>query len=155
DGVQYNYQLGGAFGSSGTVYRSNLDFSNAQPIFNVSNLSDDVGITYDPTDSTLWVSGQSEIRHYDLSGNQLGGFNHSSGRGWLAYEPDSDTLWYVRNGSNEIDQYSKAGQLLQQVQVNGLAANNWGAEFAMKAVPAPGAAALMGIGGLVASRRRR
>lgn len=152
DGVQYNYQLSGCFGTNAVVYRSNLDFSNAQPLFNAFGMSRSVGITYDPTDSTLWVSGDVEMRHYDLAGNFLGGWNHQSGDSTLAYEPSTDTLWLVRSS---MYQYDKSGNLLQVLSPNGLAANNWGAEFPIGSIPAPGAAALLGISGLVAGRRRR
>jgi hypothetical protein len=151
DGIQYNYELGDAFGSNGIVYRSDLDFSNPVQLFTTPNMSRSVGITYDPTDSTLWVSGNQEVRHYDLAGNLLGGFNHVAGDGTLAYEPSTDTLWLVRS---QMFQYDKSGNLLQTLSPNNLAANNWGAEFAMP-IPAPGAAALLGVAGLVGMRRRR
>jgi hypothetical protein len=154
DGVQYNYQFGNAFNNGGQVYRSGLDFSNPTPIFSVDNMVRNVGITFDPTDQTLWVSGNSEVRQYDLAGNLMFGFNHQSGEGCLAYETSSDTLWFVRNGQDWIDQYSKSGTLLQSVNVPGLASNNWGAEFGVR-IPAPGAVALLGLGGLIAGRRQR
>ena len=152
DGVQYNYQLNGCFGNSAVVYRSNLDFSNAQPLYNAFGMSRSVGISYDSSDGTIWVSGDVEMRHYDLNGNQIGGWNHQAGDATLAYEESSDTLWLVRSS---MYQYDKNGNLLQVLTPNGLAANNWGAEFPIRGIPAPGAAALLGAGGLIAARRRR
>ena len=130
-----SYQLGtNAFSTSATVYACDPDLTNETVLFTVSG-NDLVGITYDLVSGNLWISDQNNIYQYTTGGSLVGQFSHSSGRGCLAYEPSSDTLWYVRNGSDVIDQYSKAGALLQSITVAGLASNNWGAEFSMGAAP--------------------
>jgi hypothetical protein len=129
-----SYQLGNAFTGSATVYGGGLDFSGSTSLFSVSG-SDLVGITYDVVSGNLWISDQGNIYQYTTGGALVSQFAHASGRGCLAYEASSDTLWYVRNASNVIDQYSKAGALLQSLTVAGLASNNWGAEFATAAAP--------------------
>ncbi len=127
-----NYQLGRAFSTNAAVYSANANWSGQQPMFNVAG-TDLVGITFDGVSGNLWVSDRNSIYQYGLGGNLISQFAHSSGRGCIAWEPSTDTIWYVRNGSNQIDQYSKTGSLLQSLTVTGLASNNWGAEFPMVA----------------------
>lgn len=146
-----NYQLGNAFTTNATVYSADADWQNESPIFNVSG-QDLVGITFDGVLDTLWVSDQNNIYQYSLGGALLSQFAHISGRGSLAWEPSTDTLWYITNGSNSIDQYAKDGTHLQNVVVTGLASNNWGAEFS---IPEPASAMLLAFGSLVMLRRRR
>lgn len=125
-----NYQLGNAFSGNATVYRANADWSGQQAMWNVTG-SDLVGITFDAVSGNLWISDRNNIYQFDLAGNPVSQFAHTSGRGCIAWEPSTDTIWYVRNGSNQIDQYSKTGSLLQSLTITGLASNNWGAEFPM------------------------
>lgn len=129
-----SYQLGNAFSSSATVYACDPDLTNETALFTVGG-SDLVGIAFDLVSGNLWISDAFNIYQYTTGGSLVGQFAHSSGRGCLAYEPSSDTLWYVRNDSDVIDQYSKAGALLQSVTVPGLFSNNWGAEFSTTAGP--------------------
>ncbi len=124
-----NYQLGNAFSSSATVYVSDADWQNETALFSVSG-SDLVGITFDPVNGSIWISDDNTVYEYDTTGNLLGKFGHSSGRGCIAYELSSDTIWYVTNGSDRITQYSKTGAVLTTLSVSGLNSNNWGAEFA-------------------------
>ena len=100
---------------------------------------------------TLWISDQNNIYQYSLGGDLLSQFAHRSGRGSLAWEPSTDTLWYITNRSDSIDQYSKDGAFLQNVTVAGLRSNNWGAEFVL---PEPASAMLLAFGSLVMLRRR-
>lgn len=129
------YELGNAFSSSATVYSLSADLSGTPTaMFNVSG-SQLVGITYDSASGNLWISDGRTIFEYTTGGALLGSFPHNNNRGCLAYEAATDTLWYVPNGSNDILQFSKAGTLLQTVNVPGLASNNWGAEFAFGGTP--------------------
>ncbi len=123
-----NYQLGNAFTTNATVYMANANWSNPVPLFNVQG-QDLVGITFDNVSGSLWISDVNQIYNYGLAGNLISQFAHSSGRGCLAYEPSSDTLWYVPNSADHIDQYSKTGTFLGSVSTPGLSSNNWGAEF--------------------------
>ncbi len=124
-----NYTLAAPFNTSATVYSANSDWTNLTAMFTVSG-NDLVGITYDSVNDSIWISDGSNIYEYSLAGTLLGQFAHNGSRGSLAYEPSTDTLWYVINGSNTIEQYSKAGALLQSLTITGSASNNWGAEFA-------------------------
>jgi hypothetical protein len=147
----FNYTVE-SFVNSGGVYRFNADWTAGTKLFTVAGVQI-VGITYDTLSGTLWISDIDSIEQYDFAGNKLSSFQHAGDRGSLAYEPATDTLWYVTNsGGNTIRQYSKTGQLLQTLNV-GFGGNVWGAEFA---IPAPGAAgaALAGLW-LAAARRRR
>ncbi len=150
-GEEENYQLGNAFSGNATVYSAGLNWTGQTPLFNVQG-SDLVGITYDGVNDSLWISDRSNIYQYGLGGNLISQFAHSSGRGCLAWEPSTDTLWYVRNGSDTIDQYSKTGMQLASITVPGLASNNWGAEFV---VPEPATMMLLAAGSLILARRRR
>jgi MYXO-CTERM domain-containing protein len=152
DGKQ-SYQLGDAFNSSSTVYVSDMQLGNPQKLFGVQG-SDLVGITFDSASGNLWITDQDQFYEYTTGGQLVSQFKHGVGRGCAAYETSTDTLWYITNGSDTISQFDKSGTLLQQLSINGLASNNWGAEFASR-IPSPGAATLLGLGGLVAGRRRR
>jgi hypothetical protein len=100
------------------------------------------GITYDPTTDHLWVArsqaagaSQNVVEEYTTSGQLLSSFvydvNPSNRLGGLAWEPSSGTLWGFYNGQNTVVQFSETGDLLQSIQVPGLASNNWGGEFSM------------------------
>lgn len=159
DGTTNGVDTNWAIDFFGTVYKYDRNWANGQQVWSAQGYG---GITYDPTDNTLWLSADRSagIAHYDLNGNPLGGFNTVGGLDWdLAYEPTSNSLWVSQafNGPNTtLYNYDKNGTLIQSFSVPGLgAASFFGGEFEIGRVPAPGAAALMGLGGLVASRRRR
>ncbi len=139
-----------SFGNTGGVYQYNGDWSGGAELFSVTG-SQIVGITYDTAAGTLWVSDQFMISQYDMAGNILSSFGHDGDRGSLAYEPATDSLWYVPNSGSLIRQYSKDGDLMQLLDVP-YGGNVWGAEFA---IPTPGALALLGLAGLSFRRRRR
>ena len=149
-----NYALGGAFTKNATVYSANPDWTNITKLFSVTGI-DLVGITYDSVLDSIWISDGGSIYQYSTSGDLISQFVHKSGRGSLAYETSTDTLWYVKNDSDLIVQFSKDGTVLGTVTVSGLTANNWGAEFS--SVPVPPALYLFGSGllGLIGISRRR
>lgn len=141
-----NYSVS-SFQGSGQVYQSDTQWGNLTPLFVASGMSDINGITFDTLTGTLWISGNDTVQNYSLTGALLSQFSHANGRGSLAYEPLTDTLWHVRNNSDQLAQYSKTGAFLQQVTVPGLSGNNWGAEFAIAStVPVPATLTLMGLG---------
>jgi hypothetical protein len=149
-----NYTLV-AFVTSTTVYRTDPNWQNAVSMFSFSG-SDIVGITYDSVTGTLWTSDQNNIYNYTLGGSFLSQFAQAGGRGSLAYEPATDTLWYVPNSSSSpLLQYSKAGALLNTVSTPTRSSNVWGAEFAVSAVPEPSTLLLGGLGaaGVWATRK--
>ena len=133
DGL-FNYTVE-SFVSDGVVTRYGLDWSGGENLFDVTG-TQIVGITYDSANGTLWISDEFVIQEYDMAGRILSGFPHDAGRGSLAYESSTDTLWYVKRvGSDTLFQYDKSGNLLQVVVV-GFGGNVWGAEFAFQACAA-------------------
>ena len=133
------FQLGNAFSNLATVYAGGLQFQSSTPLFNVAG-NDLVGIAFDRAAGTLWISDRDNLYQYSTAGTLVSSFAHVSGRGTIAYERATDTIWYVRNASDFIDQYSKAGALLQSLAIAGLTANNWGAEFGVAAAGGGGGA---------------
>ncbi len=132
DGTR-NFQLGGAFGAYAKVYSADEDWQNERYMFRASG-SDMVGITYDSVNQSIWVSDKNEFYEYNLDGKRISRFEHSSGRGCIAYETTTDTIWFITNSSERITQYSKTGEVLQVLSITGLIGNNWGAEFAPNSV---------------------
>lgn len=155
----FNYTLGWTGSSAVNIYRANGDWSNAELLFNTGSLAlgdDLMGITFDFVSGNLWISGQTTISQVTLTGVLISQFSHQGGRGSLAYQSSTDTLWYVPNSTESaLLQFSKEGQLLQSLIVAGRSDNVWGAEF--QAIPEPSTYALLalGLGVLVWLRRRR
>lgn len=145
------------------IWQFDQDWGGPSLAFSVPSLPE--GVTYDPSTDHLWVArsqaagaSQNLIEEYTTGGALVSSFVYSNNGGdrlgGLAWEPSSGTLWGVYNGQNTVVNFSEAGKLLNSFQVNGLASNNWGGEFAMR-IPVPGSAALLGMGAVVAGRRRR
>jgi hypothetical protein len=95
--------------------------------------TDTIGITYDATTNTFWTACRScnMIQNYSITGTLLGGFSVTGGPTGLALNPADGTLWALMQGlSNQLNQYSKAGVLLNSIsfpQVSGV--NALGLEF--------------------------
>jgi hypothetical protein len=147
--------------SSDVVLKANGDWSNSSLLFALP--TDSSGITYDPTDNTLYVAlYDNTIHHYSLSGTDLGSFANPNGGflAGLAYEASTDSLWAYENGlhfgtTGNLFQFTKTGSLLNSLFVSGLAnaINPLGGEMA---VPEPGSLALLGLGaGALLLRRLR
>lgn len=150
----YNYTFA-AFTNSTTVYRTDADWSNATVAFTLTG-SDLVGITFDPASGNLWVSDSGNVYQYTTTGTLVSQFAKTAGRAALAYQSTTDTLWLVpNNSSGSIEQYSKAGTLLQSLTVGGRSGNVFGAEF--QAIPEPSTYALfaLGLAFVLWLRRRR
>jgi hypothetical protein len=156
---KYNYITDFA---TGDVYRADRDYANAIRLYNNGDGST-IGITYNPFTGHLYTHSQAtgNIYVHDTSGGFITtiptAFGGENWRG-LAFDPSDQTLWLTRHDpvDDTLRQLDLNGGILQTITVPGLSAlvgGSLGAEFNL--VPAPGAAALLGIGGLVATRRRR
>lgn len=156
DGKNYNYAINW---SAGEVWRFDTNWQSGQFLFDTPDLT--AGITYDTRTGHIWTNngrlgrGTDELREYDTSGNLLNtyGYNVGDDTMGLAYDATDDSLYIFNySGVNQIYQFNTVGQ--QIGTINTPFAYGIGAEFA-NAVPAPGAAALLGLSGLIATRRSR
>ncbi|MGD8452783.1 MAG: PEP-CTERM sorting domain-containing protein [Phycisphaerae bacterium] len=124
------------------------------------------GITYDGNTGTLWVTNTTSVcdrvQQYSLEGDLLSEFavDDIFGGYGIAWDPADDTLWISQmcpfgEPGPELHQFDKQGNLLQSVDLPGVAATVFGAtglEFQM--VPEPASALLLVIGALAIVRRR-
>ena len=171
-GVQYPLMQGNIMSDGGTdadlfnygisftgqVWRYDREWDNG--VFLFDSAADDglrkAGITYDPSDGTLWLSADraAGIFHYQTDGTLLGQFSTVGNLDWvLALEPSTDTLWVSSRGSESLSQYAKNGTFLQTIGVTGMrGASFLSGEFV---VPEPTSALLLGLGALALVRRRR
>jgi hypothetical protein len=125
------------------------NWSNPVPLFSIGGSGGDfIGITYDPSNNSLWISGwyKSEIRDYSLTGQLLGSFSVSHNEiTALALDPATGTLWSAdRNVWGLFEEHSKTGQLLSTQYYPELSGMNMlGGEFQ---VPEPATAGLLTLG---------
>ncbi len=176
-----SYIVHGCGGNAG-VFRYGADFSGAGTLmFNITgpNASTAQGITYDTLQQTIWTSdydfsvAAGRVRQWNSAGVQINSFLvvNNAGVGSerntaLAYDQSDDTFWmnaHVENtlgfGFGELWQFDRNGTFLQSIhaqQTDATAPSNilyWGGEIFT--IPAPASAALLALGGLALSRRRR
>jgi len=117
--------------TAGGVYRLGLDWSDPVLLF---DLNDFGGITYDPSNDSLWISqwGRSTITNYTFDGQVISSFDAGHSRNMaLAMDYADGTLWlHDRNAQGTLEQWSRSGQLLDRIAVPGLASQNvLGGEF--------------------------
>lgn len=99
----------------GSAFRFDLNWSNPVELFNVPGQADFMGITYDPTNDSLWVSGWDlqTIRNYTLGGVLLSSFDPGSMlNSALALNPLDGTLWFSAFGTSQFQNFSKSGTFL-------------------------------------------
>ncbi len=150
------------------VFRTNLDYTNPVALFSNLGGGSFLGITYDPTNNSLWLSqfGGTLVNDFSLTGSVLSSFTATTASGAslsslssLALEYSTDTLWLgSQTTEGTFYQYSKTGVLLQTVTYANLTGQNTlGGEFAFGAIPEPSTYALFALGftGLIWFRRRR
>jgi hypothetical protein len=134
------------------------NWSNPVPLFSIGgSVGDFIGITFDPSNDSLWISGwyKSEIRDYSLTGQLLSSFSVSHNEiTALALDPATETLWSAnRNVWGLFEEYSKTGQLLSTQYYPELSGMNvLGGEIP---VPEPATAGLLTLGLLLFAIPRR
>lgn len=145
--------------SSGDVYATGRDFSNPTLLFSAGGPTQYLGITYDETNNSLWVSGWSStlVLNYAMNGALLGSFDTGHQfNGALALDHADQTLWLVNDASSgTLEQWSKAGALLSAGPDVGY---TLGGEFdfaGASSVPEPSPLVLLGSVALLAIRRKR
>jgi DNA-binding beta-propeller fold protein YncE len=132
------------------VILTNRDFTNAVKLFSVSPMPQPSGITYDPVDRSLWISGIGfpELLEYSMNGTLLktidtGDTENSA----LAFDPSDGTLWVVNDHTGYLEQFSTSGQALGLGPYVG---TSFGAEFnlafRLTPTPEPGTLAIFGTG---------
>ena len=138
---------------SGEVMRFNMDWTSPTLMFDTGfGGFNSLGITYDSSNNSLWVSqwGGNEVRNYSMGGSLLSSFNatnFANSLTALAYDPLSDTLWMGSQiAQGNFSEYTKTGNLLQ-TQIYGalVPENTLGGEFQIAPVPEPTTLALTGI----------
>jgi hypothetical protein len=155
---QHNYSIGY---NTGQVYQFDANWGNPTPIFGGLPTSVPTGISWDSNNS-LWIytANDSTVRNYSMGGSLLSSFpaaNPGTYSKGVAFDYTDQTIWLTDYGNGDsLSQYDRNGNHLQTIFVNGLYGSSaLTAEFDVRGIPAPASAALLGLGGLAASRRRR
>jgi PEP-CTERM motif len=126
-----------------------LNWQNPVTLFSIPGVTSAayLGITYDPNNNSLWVSGwQTDvIADYSLTGTLLSSFATGTDlTAALAFDPADGTLWFSYAGTNELSQYSTSGTFLQGGEPSGLpGGGDFGGEFAKVASRVPEPATLL------------
>ena len=162
-GTTYTHTFGGAQFNDGTtdgtyiyavdfntgiVRRFDSNWANPVSLFDAGGVSEFLGITYDTSNNSLWLSGWNNnfVRNFSMTGSLLSSFStgHTQNAA-LALDPADGTLWLRnRTVANRFEQYSKTGTLLNIQDYPGLlGASTLGAEFA---VPEPASLSLTLVG---------
>ncbi len=144
--------------NTGMIDRFDPGWTNQTPLF-----ASPYGFTYDlgydsSGGGSLWGAQSGQMWQIDMSGSPLAqffGINNGSGTG-IGVDNADGTIWMTQYCSNTIIQYDKNGNATGQSHYlpDIRSCGEWGIDFD-NGVPAPGSAALLGLGGLMASRRRR
>lgn len=155
---KHNYAIGY---NTGNVYQFDANWGSPTTLFSGLPANVPTGISWDSNNS-LWIytANNSTLSNYSMGGQLLSTFgvaNPGTYDKGVAFDYSDNTIWLTDYGIGDtISQYKRDGTYLQTIQVPGMfGATGLTAEFDVRGVPAPGSAALLGLGGLMASRRRR
>ncbi|MEO6277414.1 hypothetical protein [Roseateles sp.] len=165
-----NYAVAAGYdGNASAVYAFDREWGDPTLLFLAGDGVRATGITYDPTNNTLWLQGALEtqngttgvLRNYQMGGALIASLTDLEG-GALAMDYADNTLWVVRGPTQYFDQYSRDGTPLQTTTYGDLVGKNGtGAEFdlavAPTRLPEPGSLsmALSALAGLLLVGRRR
>ena len=135
----YNYAWGHG---TNTLEKFDSNWNHIERVFSLTGTAR-LGVTYDPTDDTFWLSswGNYQVEHYNRSGTLLETFATDRYTGALALDHTDNTLWLNVQATSTFKQYTKSGSLLQTLNVSGLTGSIYGGEFDFAlsgAVPEPG-----------------
>lgn len=181
----YGVTYGIAGGTEGAkVFQFNTGWGEKQLLFDIPDniqVQGDKnywnGITYDPTNNSLWMSnlGQNVVANFDLTGNLIANslFNTAADTSMYALAMDVDhTLWMTGNpssgGSFSLYHYQTSGTFIGSFLSNPALISPLGGEIGLACAPGaccatptnpcpePGTLGLFGIGllGLIARKRR-
>ena len=127
----YNY---GVNWGDGDVIRFDLDWSNPVTLFSLGAATSYLGITYDPTNNSLWIASwnTATIYNYTMGGVLISSFTTPAAAiSCLALDPADNTLWFgSQSTQGTFYQYSKAGvQLSTETYATLVSQNTLGGEF--------------------------
>lgn len=137
DGVSHNFAWDI---NNNTAYQFDLNWANPQILFTLTDTNSRAGITFDPTNDSLWLSGygSSTIEDRSLAGGLLSSFTvgHIQNTA-LAFDPADGTLWMGTSTLlGTFQQYSRSGQLLgSQFYASLTATGTLGGEFQLNFLP--------------------
>ena len=117
---------------TGEVVRANLDWTNPETLFSLDPAQDYIGITYDPSNHSLWVSMWDEqfIGNYDMQGNEIDSFTPGDAAiTCLALDHATGLLWMgSQHDKGVFKGYTKVGGLAGSYDY-GFNYNTLGGEF--------------------------
>lgn len=115
----------------GTFYVFDPNFENRTFLFFHPEGSGN-GLTFDSGSGSIFVADPILIKQFSISGDFMSSFPHVGGAGALAFNQESDSLWFVPNDEfAPVYEYSRTGVLLSTLVTGTRSQNIWGAEFRM------------------------
>ena len=142
------------------IYRGSMSFGGMSLLSSWGNS----GVTFANSIGHLFsLDFAGNLFELALDGTLLNTWGTQIGRPTaLAYEASTNSLWLAANGTNQVYNYSLAGQRLSSMAVAGLAGNFYGGEMANAVIVTPEpatlglfATGLLGIAGVARRRRAR
>ena len=143
--------------NNNAAYQFDLNWSNPIVLFTLTGVSR-AGITYDPSNNSLWLSqfGGTLVEDHSMTGDLLSSFSvgHIQNAA-LALDPADGTLWLGSQAQFGVfEQYSRSGAFLSSETYSALTTVDvLGAEF--QTVPEPSACGILLLGTVIFLRPTR